>query len=268
MEKYNLADFSVVSFQHLNTFEVRSKQRIPQNAKSAIALVFPYYNKCACGGNISTYCAVNDYHQVVMAQLKSICDDLKQKYPQNAFEPFVDASPIDEVDMAVKAGLGVRGKNSLLITPKWGSFVFIGEIVTDLELPTVLCGEKGCANCGICAKKCPGGAIRCGDVKGGRIDKEKCASFISQKKQELTQEQHDILKRAKTVFGCDICQNVCPHNRDVLDGKGDTEKSPNLFSGEILKVVTRENVAAVYKDRPFGFRGLKVLERNLDIFEE
>ncbi|MBQ7816640.1 MAG: DUF1730 domain-containing protein, partial [Oscillospiraceae bacterium] len=93
MEKYNLADFSVVSFQHLNTFEVRSKQRIPQNAKSAIALVFPYYNKCACGGNISTYCAVNDYHQVVMAQLKSICDDLKQKYPQNAFEPFVDASP-------------------------------------------------------------------------------------------------------------------------------------------------------------------------------
>ena len=201
-----------------------------------------------------------------MAQLKSICEELRQKYPDNAFEPFVDSSPIDEVDMAVKAGLGIKGKNSLLITEKWGSFVFIGEIVTDLQLPATLYEEKGCLNCGICVQKCPGGAISCGDVQRGRIDKEKCASFISQKKQQLSDEQTDILKRAKTVFGCDICQNVCPHNRKVLNGEGETAGSKNLFSDDVLKVVTKENVAAVYKERPFGFRGLKVLERNLEIF--
>ena len=263
LEKYNLADFSVVSFQHLNTFEVRSKQRIPQNASSVIVIIFPYYNNCTCGGNISAYCAVSDYHIVVMEQLKSICSDLAEKYPDHSFVPFVDSSPIDEVDAAVKAGLGVKGKNSLLITEKWGSFVFIGEIVTDMELECELHTDKGCLNCGLCVKNCPGGAIA-----DGIIEKEKCASFISQKKQELTEEQYGILKRAKTVFGCDICQKVCPHNKKVLAGDREAQKGNTLFCDDVFATVTKENVEAVYKDRAFGFRGLKVLQRNLEIYGE
>lgn len=263
LEKYKIADFSVVSFQHLNTFEVRSKQRIPQNATAAIAFVFPYYNICTSGGNISAYCAVSDYHIVVMAQLKSICADLAQKYPQYSFVPFVDSSPIDEVDMAVKGGLGVKGKNSLLITEKWGSFVFIGEIVTDMPLETVMHSDKGCFGCGLCAKACPGGAI-C----GGFVEKEKCASFISQKKQELTDEQREILKRAKTVFGCDICQKICPHNKKVLSGDADAAAGNTLFCDDVFATVTKENVETVYRDRAFGFRGLKVLQRNLEIYAE
>ena len=263
LEKYNLADFSVVSFQHLNTFDVRSKQRIPQNANSVIVMIFPYYNKSTSVGNISAYCAVNDYHIVVMEQLKSICADLQQKYPHNSFVPFVDSSPIDEVDAAVKAGLGVKGKNSLLITEKWGSFVFIGEIVTDMVMDTACETDKGCLDCGLCAKKCPGGAI-C----DGFVDKERCASFISQKKQELTEEQREILKKAKTVFGCDICQKVCPHNKKVLAGDDVAEKGNTLFCDDVFATVTRENVEAVYRDRAFGFRGLKVLQRNLEIYEE
>lgn len=256
LKKYNIAAFSAVSFQQLNTFEVRSAARIPQNARSVIAMIFPYYNKSAYGGNISAYCAVADYHIVVMAQLKSICEELKALYPQYTFEPFVDSSPIDEVDMAVKAGLGVKGQNSLLITKRWGSFVFIGEIVTDMPMQTVLHDYRGCADCGACEKSCPGGA-----VSGGRIDKERCASFISQKKQELTPEQAGILKRARTVFGCDICQNVCPHNKNICTDK-------NLFSEDIINTVTEENVQSLYKQRPFGFRGLKVLQRNLEIYNE
>ncbi|MBR2028474.1 MAG: epoxyqueuosine reductase [Oscillospiraceae bacterium] len=263
LKKYNLADFSAVSFQHLNIFDVRSKQRIPQNAASVIVIIFPYYNNCTCGGNISAYCAVSDYHIVVMEQLKSICADLAQQYPQHSFVPFVDSSPIDEVDAAVKAGLGVKGANSLLITPKYGSFVFIGEIVTDMETETVLCTDKGCLNCGLCTKACPGGAL-C----SGFVDKEKCASFISQKKQELTEEQRQILKRAKTVFGCDICQKVCPHNKKVLAGDKEAAAGNTLFCDDVFATVTKENVEAVYKDRAFGFRGLKVLQRNLEIYGE
>ena len=116
LESFDMAAFSFVSFQHLNIFDVRSKQRIPQNSKTAIAIIFPYYNKSTSVGNISAYCAVTDYHTVVMAQLKSICADLAEKYPQHSFVPFVDSSPIDEVDAAVKAGLGAKGRNSLLIT--------------------------------------------------------------------------------------------------------------------------------------------------------
>lgn len=261
LKNYKIGDFAVVSFQHLNTFDVRSKQKIPSDCRSAIVMVFPYYNKSTSGGNISAYCAVNDYHIVVMEQLKSIICELAQKYPQYTFVPFVDASPIDEVDMAVKGGLGIRGENSLLITEKWGSFVFIGEILTDMPMETVLCEAEMCAQCGLCQKACPGGAI-----KNGFVDREKCASFISQKKQQLTDEQADILKRAKTVFGCDICQKVCPHNKKVLEAE-QTSADNTLFRN-VFATVTKENVAQVYKERAFGFRGLKVLERNLEIFEE
>ncbi|MBE6878373.1 MAG: epoxyqueuosine reductase [Ruminococcaceae bacterium] len=270
LEKLDLADFSFVSFQHLNIFDVRSKQRIPDNAKTAIAIIFPYYNKSAFFGNVSAYCAVADYHIVVMEQLKSIIYLLKEKYPDNVFVPFVDSSPVDEVDMAVKGGLGVKGQNSLLITEKWGSFVFIGEIITDLEWETVLYDYKYCMGCGLCRKNCPGGAIKhkhsdMGD-RVAYIDTECCASFISQKKQQLTEEQTEILARAETVFGCDICQKACPHNKALVDGTVPAEE--NLFSGDILHTVTKENVAEIYKDRPFGFRGLKVLERNIGIYEK
>ena len=255
LKSYNIADFGCVSFQHLNLFEVRSKARLPQNSSAAIAMIFPYYNKNAMGGNISAYCSVADYHIVVMEQLKSICNDLKNKYPDHSFEPFVDASPIDEVDMAVKAGLGVKGDNSLLITEKWGSFVFIGEIVTDMEIATVLHPHKSCMHCGRCKNSCPGKAT--GD---GRVITERCASHISQKKGELTAEETQILKNAKTVFGCDICQMVCPHNKNISEGE-------NLFSKDIMNTVEKETVAQIYKSRAFGFRGLKTLERNLDIYE-
>ena len=296
LKSFNLADFSFVSFQHLNIFDVRSKQRIPQNSRTAIAIVFPYYNKSAFGGNISAYCSVVDYHIVVMEQLKSIISVLKEAYPDYCFEPFVDSSPIDEVDMAVKGGLGVKGHNSLLITPKWGSFVFIGEIITDMPYETVLYDYTYCKGCGLCRKNCPGGAIvekreadggsltgfsfenrgeSHGSVLASSVDCaaphyaincENCASFISQKKQELTEEQTAILKRAKTIFGCDICQKVCPHNKPLFDGTADTVDVPNLFSGDIINTVTAENVEGIYKQRPFGFRGLKVLQRNIQLY--
>ena len=265
LEGFDLAGFSFVSFQHLNIFDVRSKGRIPQNCRTAIAIIFPYYNKSASCGNVSAYCAVADYHVVVMEQLKSIISALENKYPRNSFVPFVDSSPVDEVDMAVKGGLGVKGENSLLITERWGSFVFIGEILTDLECDTVLCDYTYCARCGLCAKKCPGGAIGRNDEGYCRINRENCASFISQKKQELTEEQTEILKRAKTVFGCDICQKTCPHNKAVIE-RGAEAAQPNLFSYDILHTVTAENAEGIYKDRPFGFRGLKVLQRNLEIY--
>lgn len=246
--------FGRVSFQHLNILNVRSKSRIPAGCTGAIAIIFPYYNKSAFGGNISAYCSVADYHTVVMKQLKSISEKLAEKYPDHSFIPFVDSSPIDEVDMAVKAGLGVKGDNGLLIHPEFGSYVFIGEILTTLPLAATCCENKGCLHCGRCAAQCPGKA-----VAAGKVITERCASHISQKKGELTAEETAVLSRAHTVFGCDICQTSCPMNRNA-------RQTENLFSEDIISTVTRENVENLYKSRPFGWRGLPVLKRNLEIY--
>ena len=201
LESFDLAAFSFVSFQHLNIFDVLSKQRIPQNSKTAIAIIFPYYNKSAFCGNVSAYCAVADYHIVVMEQLKSIISALQQKYPHNIFVPFVDSSPIDEVDMVVKGGLGVKGHNSLLITEKWGSFVFIGEIITDLEWETVLCDYKYCLGCGLCEKTCPRGTIHVG--KAEKIISVACSNHD---KGALTRKMC-----TNGCIGCTKCVRVCPN---------------------------------------------------------
>lgn len=253
LSQHHIYHFGCVSFQHLNILNVRSKSRIPHNCTGAIAIIFPYFNKSAFCGNISAYCAVADYHTIVGMQLKSICDDLSAIYPDHRFVPFVDSSPVDEVDMAVKAGLGVKGRNSLLITPQYGSYVFIGEILTTLPLETTCFENTGCLDCGLCRKACPGGAILHG------VQTEKCASHISQKKGDLTAEETAILSRAHTVFGCDICQTVCPMNKNIA-------RQPNLFSDDIFSTVTAENVESIYKSRPFGWRGLKVLQRNIEIY--
>lgn len=254
LKSHKIGGFGTVNFQHLNILNVRSKDKIPRGCRSAIAVIFPYYNKNAFGGNISVYCSVPDYHNIVKTQLKSMCEKLSEKYPEHTFVPFTDASPVDEVDMAVKAGLGVKGRNGLLITEKYGSFVFIGEILTTLELPSACFENKGCLNCGLCEKHCPGKA-----VCKGSVNKDMCASHISQKKGELTALETEILAKAHTVFGCDICQTVCPMNKNIYRGE-------NLFSSDIISTVTAENVEKIYKFRPFGWRGLAVLKRNIEIY--
>ncbi len=254
LKKYGITDYGFVDFNSLKTFNVRSISRIPSGCRTAVAMIFPYYNREAFKGNISAYCSVEDYHIVVGDLLKKICREAREKWPEYSFEPFVDSSPIDEVDMCVKAGLGVRGVNSLLISPKYGSYIFIGEILTDMELPTEDRTHTGCLNCGRCVAACPGKAI-----SENGVDRARCASFISQKKGELTREEEQILRSAGTVFGCDICQKVCPMNRKA-------EAFSNLFSENIINLVTEENVEGLYKKRAFGFRGLKVLKRNLEIY--
>lgn len=255
IKKYDIGLFSAVSFQLINTFEVQSIKRIPTNASCVLMFIFPYFSKKTLQGNISAYASVKDYHIEILKQLKSMCAELKEKYPNENFEPFVDASPIDEVDAAVKAGLGVKGKNSLLITKEYGSFVFIGEIITTMQVETLNHEYSYCINCGRCEKLCPG---KC--IDSGHVDSQRCASFISQKKLELTTQQQDILARANTVFGCDICQTCCPYNSRLAD-------VDNVFAQDIINTITEDNILPLYKHRAFGFRGAKVLQRNLKIWQ-
>ena len=244
----------VCSFSQIGELiNCRNKSRIPENARSVIVYLFPYYlgedyyKNC----NISKYAVPRDYHLVAGDILTKITDELKAMYSQNTFVGFCDNSPVKEVDAAVLCGLGVKGKNSLLINEKYGSFCFIGEIVTDLEMDYSLPEDRTCLGCGLCENACPNGAI-----SNYKVNVEKCLSDITQRKGQLTDEQQQLIKASGCIWGCDICQNACPMNKNA-------EVTPIKEFIEYAKICYESDDDI--SDRAFNWRGKAVIDRNLQI---
>lgn len=199
--------------------------------------------------NISKYAVVADYHEVALNRLNSAAEKLREIYPENEFAAFADNSPIPEVKAACAAGLGVRGMNTLLITEKYGSYVFIGEIVTDLELECTEFEENPCMKCKKCIKSCPSGAI-----SETGFEKSICLSEITQKKGVLSEKEEKLMKECGCVWGCDICQDVCPMNKNAAK----TQIEEFLSSP-----VARISAGCPLDGRAYEWRGRKVIERNL-----
>lgn len=233
--------FETVSDRMLNC---RALNRLPENAKSIILMLFPYKVKEDKPKNISRYAAVPDYHKIAGKYLEDITDKLRNEFKNNKFEWFADNSPIPEVYAAAAAGLGLYGENGLLINKKYGSWCFIGEIVTDMALD---CKNelKKCPLCGNCKKACPRGDL--GD---------KCLSAVSQQKKELNFTERTALKRYNTVWGCDICAEVCPLN-----------KNAEITYLEEFKEAYRDfyNLGEDIKDRAYEWRGESTVKRNFEI---
>ena len=244
-----VCDFSRVG----ELISCRAKQRIPQDSKSVIVYLFPYFlgEEYYENSNVSKYAVPEDYHLVVGSYLQKIAEQLKDEYPDNKFQHFCDNSPVREVDAAVLCGLGVKGRNGLLINPEYGSFCFIGEIVTDLEMECSLPEDRTCLGCGACEKVCPGNAIG-----GYRVDVDKCLSHISQLKGELSLQQKALIAQSPVIWGCDACQNACPMNRNI-------KKSPIKEFYETAMPVFRKGDSI--ETRAFGWRGRAVIERNFEI---
>lgn len=233
----------------------RAKSRIPENAKSVIVCCFPYLlvEEEYKNSNVSKYAVVTDYHEVALSRLNRACNELKNLFPSEEFAAFADNSAIPEVEAACIAGLGKRGKNSLLITEKYGSYVFIGEIVTTLEIPCTENAISSCIQCGKCIRSCPSGALSESGFK-----KEKCLSEITQKKGELSAEETALLKACGCAWGCDVCQDVCPMNKNA----GKTEIAEFLNSAH--PVVTEDTPL---ENRAYEWRGKKVIDRNINILK-
>ena len=233
----------------------RAKSRIPENAKTVISILFPYYlgEEAYENSNVSRYAVSEDYHIITGKIINEIKENLSSAFPENSFEAFIDNSPLPEVRCAVNAGLGVMGINNLFISPEYGSWVFLGEIVTDKELP--VSGKKPslCVGCMECASACPVKAIT-----GKEIIKEKCLSFLSQKKGELSEETRAEIEKTGCAWGCDICQKVCPYNKNA-------KITPiTEFIETAVPVVTKETEI---ENRAFSWRGKAVIDRNLDILK-
>ena len=186
--------------------------RLVEGAKSVIVCAVSYKNKISDGyptdhqAKVASYACTTDYHSTIKQMLFELCARLKEINPNFSARCFVDSAPIFEKRYAVEAGLGWIGRQSLLITPEFGSFVLLGEIVMTAECDHYDTPREGvgCGECRRCVEACPNGAI-----KERHIDTSRCISCA-------TIECRTDAKSCDThgwIFGCDECQSVCPYNR-------------------------------------------------------
>ena len=234
----------------------------PRNG-SVIVILLPYLKENSYGGNISVYAAVEDYHIITQKKLEKICNKTDELFDKNNHKIYCDNSPFDEKKLAQKAGLGIIGKNNLLINEKYGSYVFIAEIVTNIIIEPYIQQHKMTPCKGSCCiDACPTGAL-----SENGYNKEKCLSYISQKTGELTQKEKNLLIKNNTIWGCDICQKVCPKNKNIklLQNKIFSNEIINNLSYDELSAMSEQEFNEKYKNRAWSWRGKSVILRNLHL---
>ena len=239
---------------------------IMEDASSIIVCAIPYYTGKEYESNISRYCYGLDYHLVIKEKLNEICEEIKSKDDKFKYEIFTDNGPLVDRYLAYLAGIGYYGINNNIITDKYGSYVFIGYIVNNYNLEVDESNDKTCLGCNKCVKYCPGNALE-GNYQ---MDAKKCISYITQKKEELTDEEKRKMKKNKSLFGCDICQVVCPHNKDIEISKF-KEFTNNLITNlneEEINSISNKEFKRRYKERAFSWRGRNIIKRNMDIINE
>lgn len=229
-------------------------------AKSIIVCIFPYYTGEDGDANVSRYARIPDYHTVAIDKLQQIVNFINQESGAKC-ECFADTGVLHDRYLAFLAGLGFFGVNNCLINEEYGSYFFIGYIVTDLELKPDEPQKKECLKCGKCVKKCPGGAL---DGVGG-FEAKCCVSYITQIK-ELTEEQMNILKGQDMIYGCDRCQEVCPHNANPVKTpiKEFYKKRQSKLEKNELLAMSNKEFKQKYGDFPFSWRGKAVILKNFD----
>lgn len=220
----------------------------------AIPYLTPFDEK-----NLSAYAVGRDYHFFCRELFDEILPVLRNICPACRFEGFADHSPIDEIHAAALAGLGMIGDNGLLLTQKYSSYVFLAEIITDAPIevssdPVI----KHCEGCGRCMEACPRKA--CGI----------CLSSLTQKKGRLTEDEQRLIVEYGSAWGCDICQEVCPHTlRAKADGTIYTDIE--FFRSERIPVLTTEIIDTMdecdFKKRAYSWRGRDTVRRNLYLLE-
>ncbi|MBL4694634.1 DUF1730 domain-containing protein [Candidatus Gracilibacteria bacterium] len=215
----------------------RDLTEILPNAKSVIVLATNYHNEQSPlkkdHGRVARYAFGRDYHKIISKRLKKLRIYIEELAPQSQNKAYVDTGPILERALAEQAGIGRIGKNAMLITPEFGSWVFLSEIITTIDLGLPLApsppsnsgdiprintawsnpSHKPANVCGACTKcvdACPTGAI----IAPGVIDSRLCISYLTiENRDKIPPKLAKIIAKQKLLYGCDICQEVCPHNQ-------------------------------------------------------
>lgn len=221
-----------------NHFEKRTDPRnLVPNARSVISFLYNYYPGKENSGEqhyrISKYALGKDYHHVIKKKLKSLVRLIEDHTQSENTRAFVDSAPVMDKVWAVKSGLGWMGKNTCLINRKLGSFFFIGEIITDVELNYDSTKQKDlCGSCNRCIRACPTEAL----TEPYLLDSNKCISYLT-----IEYKGENLPSRLREgfdnwIFGCDICQDVCPWNRMAKP-----HDEPVFRPNELLQKMTKQD---------------------------
>lgn len=243
-----------------------------ENAKSVIAVSFNYYTEYkhskieviqGKAGKISRYAWGDDYHDIVLPKLKLLCAYLDEISPGNIHKCYVDTGPVMDKIWAERCGIGWQGKNSLVISKKHGSFFFIGIIFTTLELAPSSQIKDYCLSCTKCISACPTGAI----VAPKIIDSQKCLSYWTIEAKPVHNIPKEIADKSESwLFGCDICQDVCPWNKNLPQATDDKRFEPRLGHTELdfdyIDELEQADFSARFKNSPIKRLKLAGLKRN------
>jgi len=255
-----------------NHYEMRlDPGKIEEGAKSVISVLINYYpnrkQTDPTAPKISKYAYGKDYHLVVKEKLNNLLIFIQSSVSPCRGRAFVDSAPVLERPLAKAAGLGWIGKNSLLISKEFGSYVFIGELIIDLELkfdnPFT---ADYCGNCTRCIDACPTSAI----VFPRTIDARKCISYHTIENKEAVPE-YIRENLHNQIFGCDICQDVCPWNK-----KAKTNQSLDFMPIEGLLEMKKkdwtelspESYTQIFKRTAFERAGYERIKRNVGYLKE
>lgn len=195
-----------------NHFDLRlDPRKLMPGTKSVISLSYNYFPSSSITNGdvrISKYAYGEDYHVVVKDKLKAMMNLMKSHWGEVQIRSFVDSAPVLEKAWAVRSGIGWMGKNGNIITKARGSFFFLAEILVDVTLESDEVVNDHCGTCRACIDACPTDAI----IAPMQVDGSKCISYFTiELKEEINSEWKG--KWSDWVFGCDICQDVCPWNR-------------------------------------------------------
>lgn len=209
-------------------------------------------------GNLSRSSWGIDYHRVLKDKMEALIHEIEMEIDFN-FKYFVDTGPLVERELAKKAGIGYYGKNCSIINRDFGSFIFLGNIMTDLDINIDNTREDNCEECNLCIKACPTNAL---DGKYG-MNPKRCISYLTQTKENLPEELMEMM--GINIYGCDTCQLVCPKNKGIKKSfhkEFIPEWTKGIIDIEELLNMSNRQFKDKYGSMAGSWRGKNILKRN------
>ena len=249
-----------------NNIEMRfDVGQMVEGARSVVVCAVSYKSEISGGYSaadkckIASYACNRDYHKTLKKMLKAMLRELQTTYPSLEGRAFVDSAPILEKQYAVEAGLGWIGRQSLLVTPEYGTYVLLGELVLNAEVDEL---DKplegvGCGECRRCMDACPTGAI----VKPMTINTSRCISCHT-----IEAEPSAKINLNGWIFGCDECQNCCPYNKKAKPHSSalfDPMFDPREITAEQWMTMAKEEFAEKFGSTPLKRSGLERIKANI-----
>ncbi|WP_216830762.1 tRNA epoxyqueuosine(34) reductase QueG [Alkalihalobacterium elongatum] len=243
-------------------------KNIMSEARSIISIALAYPSKMKDppkskkGERRGVFCRASwgkDYHHILREKLQLLEQFILKKVPNAHITSMVDTGELSDRAVAERAGIGWSGKNCAIITPEFGSYVYLGELITSIPFLPDTPLEEQCGSCTRCIDACPTGAL----VQGGQLNSQKCIAYLTQTKDFLPERFRT--KLGNRLYGCDTCQQVCPENKGKdFHIHGEMEPDPEIAKPLLLPLLSMSN--REFKER-FGhvsgaWRGKKPIQRN------